>query len=136
MYRLNLGLDAECNQCSFPAVRNPLSSKNATAPAVIRSRANPGNTPSPRATRVVVAPIVEAARVMPNISPTAWAARARERNCPCHKYTPSPVSRGPYCTVLAAYPGARPAVTLPHRHCFEMIRCSVTCAATRGRSIT
>ena len=49
----------------------------------------------------------------PNMSAIAARARSRDRNCPCHKYTPSAAARGPYCTGAATPSGALPLVRAP-----------------------
>ena len=77
--------DAECTQKSFPAVRNPDSSKCATS--VLTSAAVTALTA--RATSRAAFRAAEASApgdgAQPDSSPRAWQARSRDRNWPCHR---------------------------------------------------
>ena len=75
-------VEAECSQCSFPAARNPVSSKWATSAAAIRSvtaEMNPSRSPAARA---VAEDTVPCEIGVPKSSPSAWAVRFLERYWP------------------------------------------------------
>ena len=97
----------------MPATRNPVSSKCATSAQmsalVIAARAGLRYP----ATRRAIAARVPGEACTPNSSASAWRARSRDRNCPCHKYAPIPETRGPYCTAAVTPCGAWPGVTVP-----------------------
>ncbi|HEY6276304.1 MAG TPA: hypothetical protein VIX86_08215 [Streptosporangiaceae bacterium] len=83
--RTNLPDDAEWTQASFPATRNPVSSKCATSAAISAlTMASIAGAMIP-ATFAVIAAIAPGDGVQPNISPSAAQARSRDRNCPCHR---------------------------------------------------
>jgi len=96
--------DAECTQASVPATRNPVSSKCATSAQmsalVIAARAGLRYP----ATRRAIAARVPGEACTPNSSASAWRARSRDRNCPCHKYAPIPETRGPYVLHRRGHP--------------------------------
>jgi hypothetical protein len=77
--------EAEWTQASFPAVRNPVSSKWTTS-AAIRCRviAASAGARNPAVLRAAAASAPgEGAR--PNMSERAWQARSLDRNWPCHR---------------------------------------------------
>jgi len=115
--RTNLPDDAECTQASFPATRNPVSSKCATCEAA----SAPVMTSSAGAISLAIFFVIAASApgdgAQPNMSAIAAAARSLDRNCPCHRYAPSAAARGPYCTGAATPSGAWPLVRVlqpPH----------------------
>jgi hypothetical protein len=58
----------------------------------------------------------------PNMSASAAQALLRDRNCPCHRYTPSAAARGPYCTGAVTPVGAAALVRSPqHGHSLSII---------------
>ena len=135
--RTNLPDDAECTQASFPATRNPVSSKCATSAAA----SAPVMASSAGAMSPAILPVIAASApgdgAQPNISASAAQARSRDRNWPCHRYAPSAAARGPYCTGAVTPSGARPLVRAPQpRHSRSIIWCSVTSAFTGGISVT
>jgi hypothetical protein len=77
--------DAEWTQASFPAVRNPVSSKCATS-ALMRClvMACSAGAISPAVFRAAAAS-APADGAHPNISERARQARSRDRNWPCHR---------------------------------------------------
>jgi hypothetical protein len=131
-----LPADAECTQASFPATRNPVSSKCATPVAASSPVITVIAGAMKAAVFFAIAASVPGDGAQPNISASAAQARSRDRNCPCHKYVPSAAARGPYCTGAATPSGARPQVTVPHAHRRPISRCSVTSAFTGGISVT
>ncbi len=77
--------DAEWTQASFPAVRNPVSSKCATsAPARYSVIAFRAGASSP-AVFLAAAASAPGDGAHPNISASARQARSRDRNWPCHR---------------------------------------------------
>ena len=129
--------EAECTQASFPATRNPVSSKCATGAAISAWRTWSRQAPSAAATRLTMPVTAPGDTGTPNSSPIASQVRCRDRNCPCHKYTAAAAIRGPYCTGALTPAGAFPAVIIPHAQRRERIRCSVTRARMiSGRSTT
>lgn len=116
-----MDVDAECIQCSFPAVRNPVPSKCATAEPAIRSRITAITLPVTRAAiRVVQATRVAAAMTTPNGSDKAATVRDLDRNCPWNRYTPIPARRGPYRTGAPTPAGASALVTDPQEQAREI----------------
>jgi hypothetical protein len=77
--------EAECTQASFPATRNPVSSKCATSAAISALAMAPIAGAMIPATFAAIAAIAPGDGAQPNISPSAAAARSRDRNWPCHK---------------------------------------------------
>jgi hypothetical protein len=77
----SVSVDAECIQCSFPAVRNPVSSKCATGASAIRSLIT-GITSSVMVAAVLAVQdaTVPGATSAPNRSPSAAAVRPLDRN--------------------------------------------------------
>ena len=81
----NFPADAEWTQASFPATRNPVSSKCATsAPARAAVMAMIAGEMSPAILRACAAS-APGDGAQPNISPSAAHARSRDRNWPCHR---------------------------------------------------
>ena len=77
--------EAEWTQASFPAVRNPVSSKWTTS-ALIRCRviAASAGVRNP-AVFLAAAASAPADGAHPNISESAWQARSLDRNWPCQR---------------------------------------------------
>ncbi|MEO3778464.1 ISAs1 family transposase [Micromonospora sp. B11E3] len=87
--RTSVPVEAECSQASRPSTRIPVSSKQATRAAAIRSRIT-GRTRSmmPRALRLTQQSTVASVPRAPNRSRSAAAVRDTDRNCPCSRYNP------------------------------------------------
>ena len=134
--RVNFPAEAEWTQARRPATRNPVSSKCATGAAVTARRIVSSAGPSAPVTRRVMAVTVSGARVTPNSSARTWPVRSRDRKCPCHRYVPIAVSRGPYCTGAVTPAGAAAPVTVPQPQRREMSWCSVTTGRAGGTSVT
>ena len=88
--------EAEWTQASFPATRNPVSSKCATSAAATAARIASSGAPSAPAIRVTIPATAPGETGTPNSSAIAWQVRFRDRNCPCHKYAHAAAIRGPY----------------------------------------
>ena len=77
--------DAECTQASFPATRNPVSSKCATPAAA----SIPVTASSAGAITPAIFLLMEASApgdgAQPNMSAIAERARSRDRNWPCQR---------------------------------------------------
>jgi hypothetical protein len=101
--------DAEWTQASFPATRNPVSSACTTSAAISAFRIASRQPSSAPVIRLVIPVTAPGDTGIPNSSLTAWQVRFRDRNCPCHKYTHTAVTRGPYCTGAATPAGAVPS---------------------------
>src|SRR5712691_2289550 len=135
--RTYLPEDAECTQASFPATRNPVSSKCATSEAYSAALISASAGETSPAIFLVIAASAPGDGAQPNISAIAAQARSLDRNCPCHRYAPSAAARGPYCTGAVTPSGARPLVRAPQLpHSSSTTRCSVTSALTGGISVT
>ena len=133
----NFPADVEWTQASFPATRNPVSSKCATsAPARAAVMAVIAGEMSPAILRACAASAPGDGAQL-NISPSAAQARSSGRNWPCHRQMPSAAARGPYCTGAVTPSGASALVRSPqHGHSRSIIWCSVTSALTSGISVT
>jgi hypothetical protein len=105
--------DAEWTQASFPATRNPVSSTSATSAAISAlTIASIAGAMIPAAFAVIAA-IAPGDGAQPNISPSAAAARPRDRNWPCHRQVAMAAARGPYCTGAFTPSGACTLVRAP-----------------------
>ena len=132
-----LPAEAECTQASLPATRNPVSSKCATSEAISACTISLIAGLQNAAIFLAIAATAPGDGSQPNMSPRAWQARSRDRNCPCHRYAASAEARGPYCTGAFTPSGACALVACPqHAHVFSIIWCSVTVAFTWGISVT
>lgn len=133
----NIPVEAECNQCNRPAVRNPVSSKNANGAPATRPATMRPNVSRVFAQRRIQLATVATATGAPNRSASARAVRSLDRNCPCIRYTPAAASRGPYCTGAATWAGAVARTLVPQGHLTASSRCSVTSKrSSSGRSKT